>query len=134
MVKNRIRKLRYANGTTLQEVGDAIGLGNNTISRYETETHEPKIETWQKLADYFGVTVPYLMGIEGEQPTSTLQETDYIAIVQAAEQLGRYKLMLEIANRDKVSADNNIMVWEAKHAIARYEDILHSYHMTTVEQ
>lgn len=34
-----------------------------TISQYERGKREPKLETWQKLADFFGVSVPYLQGI-----------------------------------------------------------------------
>lgn len=64
MGKNRIFELRKQQHKTLQDVGDAVGLGNNTISRYENGKHEPKIETWQKLADYFNVSVPYIMGID----------------------------------------------------------------------
>lgn len=37
-------------------------MPNNTLSRYETGRREPKLETWQKLADYFNVSVPYLRG------------------------------------------------------------------------
>ncbi|EEI65114.1 DNA-binding helix-turn-helix protein [Limosilactobacillus reuteri CF48-3A] len=59
---NRIAELRKEKGLTLQQVADAIGVGNNTISRYETGKREPKLETWQKLANYFDVTVYYLQG------------------------------------------------------------------------
>lgn len=60
---NRIAKLRKEKGLTLQQVGNAIGVGNNTISRYETGKREPKLETWIKLADFFDVPVSYLQGL-----------------------------------------------------------------------
>ena len=60
---NRIAELRKEKGLTLQQVADAIGVGNNTISRYETGKREPKLETWLKLADFFGVSVSYLQGV-----------------------------------------------------------------------
>ena len=41
-----------------------MGLATNTISRYETGKREPKLETWKKLANFFGVSVPYIQGIE----------------------------------------------------------------------
>ena len=50
----------------MQQVADAVGLGNNTISRYETGKREPKLSTWQALADFFNVSVPYLQGIDEE--------------------------------------------------------------------
>ncbi|EFB62001.1 hypothetical protein HMPREF9209_1938 [Lactobacillus gasseri 224-1] len=40
-----------------------MGLANNTLSQYETGKREPKLETWQKLAEFFGVSVQYLQGL-----------------------------------------------------------------------
>lgn len=59
---NRIKEVRKKKGLSLQQVADAVGVGNNTISRYETGKREPKLETWNKLADYFHVPVAYLKG------------------------------------------------------------------------
>ena len=61
-MKNRIKELRQKNNLTLKELGQKIGMANNTISQYETGKREPKLETWQKLADFFGVSIPYLQG------------------------------------------------------------------------
>lgn len=61
---NRIKEVRKKKGLSLQQVADAVGVGNNTISRYETGKREPKLETWQALADFFNVSVPYLQGID----------------------------------------------------------------------
>lgn len=61
---NRIAELRKEKGLTLQQVADAIGVGNNTISRYENGKREPKLETWVKLANFFNVPVSYLNGYE----------------------------------------------------------------------
>ena len=59
---NRIKEVRKRKGLSLQQVAVAVGVGNNTISRYETGKREPKLETWNKLADYFHVPVAYLKG------------------------------------------------------------------------
>lgn len=61
-MKNRIKQLRKKEKLTIQQVADALNLSNGTISRYEQGTREPKIETWQALADFFEVSVPYLQG------------------------------------------------------------------------
>lgn len=63
---NRIKEVRKKKGLSLQQVADAVGVGNNTISRYETGKREPKLSTWQTLADFFNVSVPYLQGIDEE--------------------------------------------------------------------
>lgn len=63
---NRIKEVRKKKGLSLQQVAEAVGLGNNTISRYETGKREPKLETWNKLAVFFNVSIPYLQGIDEE--------------------------------------------------------------------
>ena len=39
-------------------------MANNTLSQYETGKREPKLETWNKLAEYFNVPTSYLMGLD----------------------------------------------------------------------
>lgn len=60
---NRIKELRKEKNLTLEQVGKDMNLATNTISRYETGKREPKLETWNKLAEYFNVPTFYLMGL-----------------------------------------------------------------------
>lgn len=68
---NRLKEIRESKGLTLEDVGKGVGLATNTISRYETGKREPKLETWKKLANFFGVSVSYLQGIEPDYSKST---------------------------------------------------------------
>lgn len=63
-MSNRIRELRQNKKMTLKELGEALDLAPNTISQYETGIREPRLKTWQKIADYFDVSIGYLQGIE----------------------------------------------------------------------
>ena len=47
---------------TQGELGKAVGVSNNTISRYETSIREPTIAMWEKLASVLNVTPEYLVG------------------------------------------------------------------------
>lgn len=60
---NKIKELRKQKHYTLQNVADAIGVSNGTVANYENGKREPKLATWQKLADFFDVDVGYLQGI-----------------------------------------------------------------------
>ena len=60
---NNIRFLREKNGLTQNALGRKVGISQQSINNYENEHREPKLKTWQKLADYFGVSVSYLQGI-----------------------------------------------------------------------
>ena len=39
-----------------------LNMGQNTISRYENEVHEADYETLILFADYFDVSIDYLLG------------------------------------------------------------------------
>lgn len=61
-MKNRIKELRTKHNYTLDDMEEKTGIKRGTYSNYENGKTEPKLETWQKLADFFGVSVPYLQG------------------------------------------------------------------------
>lgn len=61
---NRIKELREKNNLTLRGLGKEINMSSSRISQYETGKREPKLETWNKLAEYFNVSIPYLQGID----------------------------------------------------------------------
>ena len=67
-MENRIKEIRQKNSLTLEKMGEKVGIAKNTLSRYESGKREPKLEVWQKLADFFNVSVPYLQGFETQVP------------------------------------------------------------------
>lgn len=67
----RIRELRKAKKVTMKELGNMIGVAESTMSLYETGKRKPDPETLSRLADYFNVSVDYLLGRdEGQSQTS----------------------------------------------------------------
>ncbi len=58
----RLRELRDLRGLTQSDVSSQIGIAQNTYSQYETGKREPDMATLVKLANYFGVSVDYLLG------------------------------------------------------------------------
>lgn len=65
---NRIKKMRQSKGLSQAELAQKVGISKQAVSHYETEKRHPKIEAWQKLADFFEVPVPYLQGFEMQTP------------------------------------------------------------------
>lgn len=51
---------------TLDEIQNQTGIKRGTYSNYENGITEPKIDTWEKLANFFEVSVPYLQGYVDE--------------------------------------------------------------------
>lgn len=79
MTKNRIKTLRKAQKITLREVATSLNTSNQNVSNWENGKTEPKLETWQKLADYFNVPVPYLQGILDENDTLFHTVADFVS-------------------------------------------------------
>lgn len=64
----RLRELRKSKGISLKELGAIVGVAESTMSLYENGKRQPDYETLLKLAEYYGVTVDYLLrGSEEEQ-------------------------------------------------------------------
>ncbi|MEW8957827.1 MAG: helix-turn-helix transcriptional regulator [Moorella sp. (in: firmicutes)] len=58
----RLKKLREDKGLSQREIARLLGFAPSTIAMYETNKRTPDPETLQKLADFFGVSVDYLLG------------------------------------------------------------------------
>ena len=63
-MKNRLKALRMEKDLTLDEIQNQTGIKRGTYSNYENGITEPKIDTWEKLANFFEVSVPYLQGLD----------------------------------------------------------------------
>lgn len=59
---NRLKEIRNERKLTLDEIQNETGINRSTYNNYESGKTKPKPETWQALADYFNVSVPYLQG------------------------------------------------------------------------
>lgn len=58
----RLKELCESKGLTQKEVAEIIGYSETSYARYENGKREPDISTLCKLAEYFNVTVDYLIG------------------------------------------------------------------------
>ena len=60
----RLRELQRAKKLTQQELADIAEVSKRTIRNWEDGTSNIKLEKAKKLADYFGVSVGYLLGYD----------------------------------------------------------------------
>ena len=65
--QNRIRELRKKARLSQQALADQIGVFRNTISNWETGYSQISLENAKNVAEYFGVTIDYLLGAESDQ-------------------------------------------------------------------
>lgn len=70
MIKNRIGILRKEAGLNQRELGLKIGVGQTTISAWETGKNEPDNESMHKMSQLFHVSIGYLTGYENNRRES----------------------------------------------------------------
>ena len=63
-MKNRIRELREFRNVSQEELATALDTTQQSISLYESGDREPKLKVWQKLANFFDISVPYIQGFD----------------------------------------------------------------------
>ena len=66
-MKNRIAELRKKAKLSQAELGKILNLSQKAISRYENHSAEPDLNTIKKIANYFNVTIDYLLQIPEEE-------------------------------------------------------------------
>ncbi len=56
-----LKNLRDIKGITQENLGVFLGVSRATIAGYETKNHQPDYEKLEKLANYFDVSIDYLL-------------------------------------------------------------------------
>ncbi|RFB31383.1 XRE family transcriptional regulator [Brevibacillus sp. VP] len=69
----RLKAARKAKKLTQHELSQLVGINRSTYAKYETGGNEPDNDTLQKLADFFGVSIDYLLGRVND-PNRTLNQ------------------------------------------------------------
>lgn len=59
---NRIAELRKAKNISQSKLGKIIGVAQNTVCNWENGNREPDQHSLAKLAEYFNVSIDYLIG------------------------------------------------------------------------
>ncbi|MFB9770124.1 helix-turn-helix domain-containing protein [Lactiplantibacillus modestisalitolerans] len=71
----RIRELRKKRKINQEQLGKILSVSKASISGYENGTREPDTKSLMKLAQYFGVTVDYLLGVDATPEWATAKDT-----------------------------------------------------------
>lgn len=94
-LKERIRALCFDNGINIPKLESALGFGNSTISKWDVVS--PSLSKLQKVADYFDVSVSYLIGEEAKKPAPE-GELNKAALLNAVDTMSREEL-IEMLNK-----------------------------------
>lgn len=83
---DRLKRYRKAKNLTQQELADALGVSNKSVSRWESEGGYPDIPLLVPLARTLGVTVDDLL--DDEKPVRTLTRADWQSLLSFVFALG----------------------------------------------
>lgn len=72
-MQNNIRTLREGRSLTQKSLGQIIGVAESTISLYESGKRQPPQDVLIKLANYFSVSVDYLLGMDEKETANKIQ-------------------------------------------------------------
>ena len=69
-------KLLMERGVTAYKVAKATGISTGSMTDWKKGRSAPKVDKLQKIADYFGVSVDYLLGNEPKEKAPVLTKKD----------------------------------------------------------
>lgn len=108
MIGERLKELRNKKGLTISKSAEIFGVAVRTYSSYESEEREPNITMMNKMADFYEVTVDYLLGREKPKPKKmTLTDAELEAALLEA-----YRTFPEDVRRDFLDHIRNAVLAE----------------------
>lgn len=76
MLGENLKSLRIKKELTQQQLADLLKINRVTYTQYELDKREPDNTTLIALADFFNVTIDYLLGREEKNSTIAAHRTD----------------------------------------------------------
>ncbi|WP_318664745.1 helix-turn-helix transcriptional regulator [Treponema sp.] len=71
MLSEQIKNLRTAKGINQVELAKCLGVTKQSVSNWENENIMPSIDMLIKIAEYFGVTTDFLLGLSENHTLNT---------------------------------------------------------------
>ena len=117
----RLRMLRLSRGLTLQNIGDAVGSNRQSISNLECARVSPSLAMILALADFFDVSVDYLVG-RSDNPARTPAGDGEPAENLPEQNLERQKMIGMIEALHEENADKVLSYINYVRHVQRLED------------
>lgn len=125
MLGKRLSELRKEKGMTQEELAKALNITRSALSLYEIGKRDPDSATLKKIADFFGVSIDYLLG-RTDLPNAYIPEEYKQKYKVTKRDIKQYeetiKQLKAIFYNDKVSEEDKEKIfrditeffWEAK--------------------
>ena len=86
---NRIKELRNEKGITQADLAKILKISDRAVGYYETGDREPDYTTLLKIAEYFDVSIDYLLGRVDvrKEATSAPADKEFVAFYEGYKDL-----------------------------------------------
>lgn len=89
MINDVLKKLRLDNNLKQKDVAEGIGVTRALITQYESGMRQPSIEMLKKIADFYDVSVDFILG-RTDNPTmsNVVIENTFFRFAKNAREMG----------------------------------------------
>lgn len=130
--QERLRTLRVAHGLTQEQLSAVLRVSRSAVGMYENGLREPDYETLDNAAEYFNVSIDYLLGRN--------EATNNIDIDLTAEENRYVQIRKKISNGEKLTHDELSyfrtetlgIIKNASSLFKRYSDELEDAYLQTL--
>lgn len=98
MFDDRLACLRKAKGISMRQCANELGIPYTTYVSYEKNERDPKSEQLIELADYFNVSIDYLLGRTKEQKVNKEVSNSLVLTKHEEQVLTSYRNKTEMQN------------------------------------
>ncbi len=101
-----LRNLRKETNKTMAEVASDLGVHSDLLGKYERGRNEPCYEFLIKLADYYGVSIDFLLRGENREEI-TISKEEYLKLIKFNECLSDVHNTLNTIKVRNMDENNN---------------------------
>lgn len=105
LIGNTIKYLRRERGITQEDLAEVLGVSCQSVSRWENNTCYPDIELLPTIANFFGITVDNLLGVDDAAEAEKVEK--YLSDFQNAISRGDIDECIRIARAGVAEYPNN---------------------------
>lgn len=114
-IAERIKGLRKKAGLTQQELGDRFGVAKSTICQYENGNSTPNDDIKIAMANYFNVSMDYLMG-KTDVPGFDSRTPPVIVAKVTESGINMFHTYLDLSATDQAKVNDYVQIlseWES---------------------
>jgi transcriptional regulator with XRE-family HTH domain len=112
MKNNRMASLRKERGLTQEAAAKMLGIARSTFANYENGIREPDNETLKHIADFYEVSIDYLLGREEKSEYKTKGKTNEIIIKEI---VNKYNVDLSVpGTKEKLEQIIQLVLGDSK--------------------